>query len=663
MGITTKYLLSMCLLIVFSEATHPQSIFYDAMYLKRFTRIVGGKYYLSVPTDNDTVANILWAYIPDSAKKIDNGKFKYKVLQKYFDNVGGGGNDNPFIELPGEQKTEQQFSFSNMSKVLSSAGGLDVTNIADGFAKFLVKRTKEELNIAFFDKLKKQFGYYPEFRIFFPNAYNVLNTIESYEYASMLQTMKEAFETDIRLLPVNLAQIRNLDTTYCIGSHGSSLNDCKTRMEAIKNFFDTDSGKYIKVGLVLVENIASGYNTADVIHNVAQSEELNQLRTNFKNSVLLADFISQSLRSKDQNKVWVSSYEMNELFNERAGIDLYLGLLYQLPQSRQIVFDKPGAQKSFQDILGDIHNVSNQIDSLKQKLMFFANLSDNVNSASKRIQKYNEDATNPDFMAYYNYFTSASNAIRQLTQLPRIKDYPEARKVQDVLDIFDPAVEMTYNISTKNYSAAILNLTIFTEKSRIIPDVKLQKQVLKYGTFISTVATAQNSDDVEKAIEAVALPAGSSSIKRNTVSNIALNSYVGVFLGTEGLKYNDKFNYRWNLNLTAPVGVAFSWGNNDRSALSLYLGIFDLGSVVNFRFNDDTTKTLPAFKLQNIVAPSASILYGFADSPFSLGIMAQYGPELRKLSATNAEFETSAWRIGLALTVDIPLLNFYTNPR
>src|SRR5690606_32703247 len=60
---------------------------------------------------------------------------------------------NPFINIP-ENANKSVEGLSPESGVLSSIAGLNVTTFADGLAKFLVKRTKEELNVAFFGRMK-----------------------------------------------------------------------------------------------------------------------------------------------------------------------------------------------------------------------------------------------------------------------------------------------------------------------------------------------------------------------------------------------------------------------------------------------------------------------------------------------------------------------------
>src|SRR5262245_59238255 len=55
---------------------------------------------------------------------------------------------------------------ANFSNIVPKLGNLDVTTISDGLAQFLVERTKEELNAAFFEKFKETMKKFPEFKIF-----------------------------------------------------------------------------------------------------------------------------------------------------------------------------------------------------------------------------------------------------------------------------------------------------------------------------------------------------------------------------------------------------------------------------------------------------------------------------------------------------------------
>jgi hypothetical protein len=59
---------------------------------------------------------------------------------------------------------------SGFTDIASKIGGLNVSNFADGLAKFLVERTKEEMNIAFFERFRNVLNAYPEMKVLFPKT-------------------------------------------------------------------------------------------------------------------------------------------------------------------------------------------------------------------------------------------------------------------------------------------------------------------------------------------------------------------------------------------------------------------------------------------------------------------------------------------------------------
>jgi hypothetical protein len=98
----------------------------------------------------------------------------------------------------------------------SSIGGLDVTNIADGLAKFLVKRTREELSIAFFKKFRDAVNGNEDLKVLFPLTVKILLAIdeEVYNYERYIQNLREAFKEDIVTLHHNLPGIVPIHHSY-----------------------------------------------------------------------------------------------------------------------------------------------------------------------------------------------------------------------------------------------------------------------------------------------------------------------------------------------------------------------------------------------------------------------------------------------------------------
>ena len=195
------------------------------------------------------------------------------------------------------------------------------------------------------------------------------------------------------------------------------------------------------------------------------------------------------------------------------------------------------------------------------------------------------------------------------------------------------------------------------------------------------IIEADNSDEVKAAIEAAVLPVGSSSIKRETFSNISLNAFIGPMAGTEYLGAQTEDQWATVVGVTAPLGVAFNWGNygngkrsdspeeakhkngNEKGgkSLTLFIPLIDVGSIATYRLSDDSSDVAADIKFENIIAPGLYFYYGFGKIPLSLGIGGQVGPQLREINDTDINVDKNFYmRFGLNLVVDIPFFNFYT---
>ncbi|HEX9827566.1 MAG TPA: hypothetical protein VGA80_13285, partial [Flavobacteriaceae bacterium] len=197
---------------------------------------------------------------------------------------------------------------------------------------------------------------------------------------------------------------------------------------------------------------------------------------------------------------------------------------------------------------------------------------------------------------------------------------------------------------------------------------KILPKILKYGNLAASIAKAESSDEVQAAIEAIALPAGSASIKRKSKYNIALNAYVGLSPGMEHNGDTDENKFSFGVN--APIGVAISWGHGlnkrhrEQGSSSAFLSLIDLGAVTNYRFGDSETEDIPEIKLENIFAPGLYYVYGVPNWPISLGFGGQLGPLLRKIKDETIDLQSKAtFSLKFFIAVDIPLLNFYTKSR
>jgi|GEM_PF-1958431 len=599
--------------------------------------------------------------------------------------------------------------------LLSVAGGTDVTYFAAGLARFLAERAKDELNEAFFNKMKEQLNAYPELKTVFPKTTSILNTIETYSYASVIQILKEAFETDVQNLAENLYNIKELDSSSCseviICSCKEDANckkipietcsscercKCESRLKKLNDFFQTVKGQWVALGMFTVKEAVQSSNPFELLQTVAHSEDLKKLKENAAKdnktyddynvaaSIELANFISVSLKSKEEDQMWITSKELNKLFKDSKTFKIYLGLLVAKEQHGEdkIDFYKANTLERFSKLLNDKYALYSKdlniyISLVKNTYSAFSA----ANNAITKIQAATNKSIEAEPQALYDYYRTFSASLKAVTSSEALKMLTERSKITSrteiiikgnqtkyynlIEQIIDPSVDIAYHIAVKKYSAAIYDATILLNNlnSNNEDFKKMTKSFVKYGTLVSTVAGAQSSDEVKKALDASVLPVGSASIKRKTDWSFSINAYVGAFWSYKNTAVSkDSIP---SLGLAAPIGFNASKGtrNGKWGGFSANIQVIDLGALVNYYLIKGDAASLPNdfnVKLSNIFAPGFNLLYNIPKTPLSLGWGGQYIPTLYKYDQVNGAnnlVATNAWRWQVSLLVDIPLFN------
>jgi hypothetical protein len=775
---------------------YSQNPYYDALKLAGY--LEAGKFIIPGRTADSIIQKEKMKEYCDLINTYYNHKFKtckevHQGVGSY--RIGGSLNPdfNPFIGpylSPGsvQSKDASVNLGAGFSSAMSSIGGLDVTTIVYGLADFLVKRTQEELNVAFFSKFKETLNSpkYRDLKTLFPNTWGLLDAIgdEIYDYNKYLQNLREAFQSDIMMLDVNLPGI--------IPNHQAFFN----------NHFEfavsLNTACYITTSLknqVHPGDIIDEYPLDKFFIKEGQSEYFNK---NWSGAIQTLQLISGSLRdtsTKDEN-YWVSFEQVKELINNKNAFKIYLGLIYQVAKSERYN-SIPFKEGSFVALLDLVDVVNFDKDYLAYK-SYISNFALKVNDLNEMVKKYSKPANDSlAFEIYARYLKSSVEMIEYCTKVTSLPHFDKIIKInlhEDLKNYFKITYEtsdLAIDINRANYSSAINHavsiynlirttplekeyhdisqsggskgraakkgtteekekkaefkaekeynkaidkylkkvydtalsesvtfkvvLSVDTnslankpamtdallkeyegeiaklrypiEKSAMEDSLKLSKNALqklvRYGTFMATIVTAKNSDDVEKAIEAAALPSGSSRIKRETPFNVSLNAYCGLFVGHEKIVgLNDKHMIN-NYGVTAPIGVsistgghsfAFAWPSHEGHwSYSAFISLIDIGAVASFRFqNTDSVSQVPTIQLQDIFSPGLFFSIGIPKCPLSLNLGAQVGPNLRKVyiedpnnpsEYINGYQNNVYWRFSASLVVDIPIFNFYTKSK
>lgn len=203
---------------------------------------------------------------------------------------------------------------------------------------------------------------------------------------------------------------------------------------------------------------------------------------------------------------------------------------------------------------------------------------------------------------------------------------------------------------------------------------RFREKLFSYGTFMADVAASDTPADFEAAISSVALPVGSSQIKRKRPSSIELGAYFGAALNREqlvlpaGVQAPELEEATFGASLFVPVGFSYSRNIGGNKSITFFGSLLDLGALTAFRLGDRnrdpdgaTVERLPEFRPANVIAPGFHVMYNFPKSPFTLGIGVQDGPSVRKftLDGSNLEREARSVRGMVTFSVDVPIFRFF----
>jgi len=665
------------MLIAFQNSN--AQLYYDAINLRNLIDVNTGKF----NTNADSLkkaGSILYKYLISPTESLESMNFA-----KIRTELSIQETENPFLKnyLP-SQGDEEAKSLTPISSTIKSIGSLDVSNIADGFAKFIVKRTKQELSIAFFEKFKDDLDTFPDIRTVFPHTYRVLSAIDNeiYMYQAYIQTLRESFINDLNSLPSNLPRI--------IDNH--------------KKYFDSqpDLKAILLTGFYFAQSIQDRLHPGNIIENFP-IENLNDLTDpNISASFQTLILLSTSLKgNSDGDNYWVSYKGIMKLINEDDNIllKIFIGLLEQRAKIENIVFKDPSGKqdKPLYIIICDSYKTVN--NGLPEYRTYIKNLALKLQSLETKISGLNKNKN--DSLRIENYYSLVSTSIELMEYLSQVENFPffpPGLNIQNhskkYFDMVQTTSDIVIDVNRRYYSSAIVNGVYFynlafnkedlekyfNDKSIIKSNNETVEKynntsnaIFKYGSFMAAVAQAKNSDDMEAVVESFALPAGSSGIKRETNFNVALNAYCGLFAGHEEEKFSLRNGKTFNsFGVTAPIGLSVSWGHSlfpfthgikCGTSSTIFLSLIDLGAVTAFRFINDTTKTLSKIELKDIISPGILLSWGIPKSPVSVNLGYQITPYLRDINISENSYKPSYSRFSASVCVDIPLLNFYTKPR
>jgi hypothetical protein len=529
--------------------------------------------------------------------------------------------------------------------------GLNVANYADGAARFLIERGKQELSMAFFERMQGQFGNYPELPVLFPETFAIINNIQNHNLLTLLQELRDAYVKDLVRIPQNILSLRNLTAANCPAGRANTA--CVARIAALTGpagVFNTNNE--LVLSLLVMQGLIAGENIISILNSAVTDPQFCATNTGLLGYLKLSAILLDAFRSdKESDGLFINETKLRNLFNSPELLNIFLALAYEkyntLPCYSGLAIGGMNLQALFTALIAARNNFQSALVSF-----------DNINAAYLGIKEQIKDGTF-DKPAYANLVAAAMLKAAQTVKSIRILTGTATlpAPVNNVLVNLEIGSDLCVDIYQRNYPGIFNSVIRIIDRNALITDPQLEEAVVKYMSFASNMAAATNADEIENALEAASLPPGSYSVKQRAGYNIAFNGYIGY-----------AWDFRGGLHakgIYAPLGFSISkgLGRDNGGALTLFASVFDIGAIASYRLTNGMVDTLKQeVKLESIISPSAQLIFGIPKLPISIAGGWRQTPKL--FFEGNKDFAVIGPRnvFNFSILIDIPIFNIWTRP-
>lgn len=563
--------------------------------------------------------------------------------------------DNPFLMGCTSEPPRGNFEFANTTLNVEAFNGDKSyerpmptsmnwqASIINGLASFMAGRFKQEaLHVAIdqmFNQIKSE--KYAEFTAaVFPKTVRQINQYdkknEAY-YTADLMILRQLAEIDIQDLPENM--IKNTALIFPEIKEKPVLNDLLSMSGYIV--------KYSKQGLPIDRLISS----------VASSSYSTQTSA-LSGALKMMDVLTQALISEEGSKNnWISSIyllpiNVNELESLKSlDARLFYGLLYEqllaVPEFYQFIIETE-IEENAGELIQTIQSFTSFTSRLNGVFTFAQDKAFNLSTSQEKMTFIREvSASISDFLI------SVDDVFGLSKNMPEV-----AINRGGFLEITSSYFNIVESLQERDYQKAVPLLLV--EFGQYMGNDRRMMRIL---SFLSGLAMVETASDMENLLKSYALPIGSSSIKRTSKFNVAVNGYVGFTGGWETAYGSYRQQVRGNIGLAAPIGLSFTFGGY----FTTFVSVIDLGSLVNQRLNNDVAY-YSNIKFEHFFTPGLGLYFNVPKLPISAGVHFNYIPNLRNIqyengNATITEENRSVTRLNFSILMDIPMFNLFNRER
>ncbi len=494
--------------------------------------------------------------------------------------------------------------------ILSKVGNLNATIFADAFAKIIVKRFKQDLNVLFFRKMKREMESSLELKTLFPNTYGGLTLMDKdiYVFEQYIAGLRQKMEEDLANVFANTTEL--LETE----KYAKAFKGNQTTRDFLTTATQFADG--------LIKNQHPGH----IIENLHFSDAFDEGEgQDLRAGLQTIQLISTSFRSSnaaDSTHYWINSLDSLNLLvkGDALAAQVWLGSVYQLAVDDK---GKPITFQNNQTLRHYINGLYDKKDNFYQMRNYVQGLVSRINM----IEMSNKDmrlAQNNDGKFYWDKMVSSYENILSLVKfVPTIKEIlePETalpRTWYKGIFVAEMMPRIYAEMKGREYHAAVQHIAelvqavdarpmyvkegnnyiridtmstffqpnttnrkvpvrafksfsgtyIMKDKKPVVIDklyvdddslgkkpleyTRVQK-FIKYSSFAASMVLAQSSDEVAFLLESTMTPPGGTYIKEKGWL-MSVNSYIGL---QNTFRQKDSSGY---FSIAAPIGINISYG-------------------------------------------------------------------------------------------------------
>jgi hypothetical protein len=590
--------------------------------------------------------------------------------------------------------SKQLIAFANSKLDVSEINGGISDNIINGFVNFLITAAKKEIKLSFFDQLKSLFDNekYPELKTLFPETYSYISGLDDIDLNEAFTALQTPIKTDLKNVLSNVKGLLSLEKYRTLIKSDEKLKPLVLLTGVLDVFNQLVIIKERNITAV-VDHMFQDKIYLDADYIMKPVEVFNSVSTLSKNFSYLPSIV---FKSKELSDSWIdietfNSYGKDETFRKLFKFYLQKNIYgTTFPQAPTVSNDDITLYKKTINALRELGAAWSSYTASKN--LVAADPGDKTVGSNANKAVVDEKSLSQVLTGFRNLISVTSSFM----ETNNAAGYSALKPGFELATaITGSSAKIAGFISNENYPLAVLEVSRLVweqlnkrheqlaqakknAKGKEKEDVKTQlsalddfniygtkEKLLRYGLFLANIATADNSDEVSKAIETFALPPGSSRVKKINKVTLGLNAYVGYSYSFNNL---DKYPYlkKRESAVTAPLGLDLSFGLGRKVKWYMGVGatILDVGAIFSYKVKNDST-TVSDINFANIFSPGIKGHLGFPlfkngwNIPITLSGGYQWGPRIKAVD--NLKVSTLPELVGrwqLCLAIDIPIMHF-----